>query len=76
LGLIDVVDGLFRARGTGDLWAHYVLVDFATRWTSGEPVAGDDAAEARFAPLSDLARFGLWTETERIIHAAAARFPA
>lgn len=75
LGLVDVVDGLFRSRGTDTLWAHYVLVDFAARWIGGEPVAGDDAAEAQFAPVADLARFGLWAETERIIHAAVARFP-
>ncbi|MBT9445178.1 MAG: NUDIX hydrolase [Hyphomonadaceae bacterium] len=74
LGLIDVVDGLFRSRDTHVLWAHYVLIDFAARWTGGEPVPGDDAAEAMFAPVAALAQFGLWTETERIILAAVDRF--
>lgn len=27
---------------------HYVLIDYAARWVSGEPIAGDDALEARF----------------------------
>ncbi len=75
LGLIDVVDGLFRSRETGALWAHYLLIDYAAQWTGGEPVPGDDATEAVFAPLADLARFDLWAETERVIRAAAERFP-
>jgi 8-oxo-dGTP diphosphatase len=46
IGLIDVVDGLFPEAGM-----HYVLIDYAAVWRSGEPVAGDDAAEARFFRL-------------------------
>lgn len=63
-GLIDVVDGLFGER-------HYVLVDYAARWVSGEPVAGDDAADARFYPLAEIGALGLWSETVRIIEAGA-----
>lgn len=69
-GLIDVVDGLFDV---GETEAHYVLVDYAARWLSGEPVAGDDAADARFVPLAEVDGLGLWSETVRIIKAAAAR---
>lgn len=29
---------------------HYVLIDYAARWISGEPVAADDADEACFVP--------------------------
>ena len=72
IGLVDVVDGVFR---TGDaIWAHYVLVDFAARWTGGEPVAADDASEARFVAVSTLDSFNLWPETLRIIREAARRF--
>ena len=53
---------------------HYVLIDFAARWISGEPVAGDDAAEARFVPLSEVAGLVEWSETVRIIEAARQRF--
>lgn len=63
VGLIDVVDGLFPGR-------HYVLIDFAARWTSGEPVAGDDAAEAAFFPLEQAIARVEWAETRRIIQAA------
>ena len=66
-GLIDVVDGLFPEAGR-----HYVLIDYAARWLSGEPVAGDDAAEARFVGLDEIETLIDWSETRRIIRMAAA----
>lgn len=65
-GLIDVVDGLFPEAGR-----HYVLIDYAARWLSGEPVAGDDAAEARFVALDEVETLVNWSETRRIIRMAA-----
>lgn len=62
LGLVEVIDGLFPAEGR-----HYVLIDFVARWRSGEPVAGDDAAEAAFHPLSAVPRLVAWDETVRVI---------
>ena len=42
VGLIDVVDAVLARRSGEDApWGHYVLVDYAARWTSGEPKAGD-----------------------------------
>jgi 8-oxo-dGTP diphosphatase len=66
-GLIDVVDGLFPEAGR-----HYVLIDYAARWLSGEPVAGDDAAEARFVGMDEIETLIDWSETLRIIRMAAA----
>lgn len=66
-GLIDVVDGLFPEAGR-----HYVLIDYAARWLSGEPVAGDDAAEARFVALDQVGTLVDWSETLRIIGMAVA----
>ncbi len=60
LGLVDVVDYIAPEQ-------HYVLVDYAARWLSGEPVAGDDAADARFTPIDDVRDLGLWDETVRVI---------
>jgi 8-oxo-dGTP diphosphatase len=64
-GLIDVVDGLFPEAGR-----HYVLIDYAARWLSGEPVAGDDALEARFVALDKVGALIDWNETRRIIDMA------
>jgi 8-oxo-dGTP diphosphatase len=66
-GLADVVDGIFHARETGEIWAHYVLIDYAARWRRGEPQAGDDAAEAAFFPPDALDGLNLWQETLRVI---------
>ena len=67
IGLIDVVDGLFPEAGR-----HYVLIDYAAIWTGGEPVAGDDAAEATFFPLQEALQRVDWSETRRIIRQAHA----
>ncbi|WP_292028112.1 NUDIX hydrolase [Brevundimonas sp. UBA2416] len=64
-GLIDVVDGLFPEAGR-----HYVLIDYAARWLAGEPVAGDDAIEARFVALDQVEALIDWSETLRVIRMA------
>lgn len=65
IGLVDVVDGLFPETGR-----HYVLIDYAARWVSGEPIAGDDAAEAGFFPFETALAMVDWSETRRIIRKA------
>ena len=67
IGLIDVVDGLFPEADK-----HYVLIDYAAIWTSGEPTAGDDAAEAIFVPFEEALRRVDWSETRRVIRQARA----
>lgn len=37
-----------------DCQLHYVVVDLAAEYISGEPVAGDDAAEARWISAAEL----------------------
>jgi 8-oxo-dGTP diphosphatase len=80
LGLIDVVDGVFPARpsldgkGGQDISRHYVMIDYAGRWISGEPVAGDDAAEARFVSRAEAMAMVEWDETRRVIAEAYERF--
>jgi 8-oxo-dGTP diphosphatase len=71
IGLIDVVDAVFTRRSTADApWGHYVLIDYAARWTEGEPTPGDDARAARFFTPDELSALDLWAETRRIIEAA------
>lgn len=65
MALIDVVERI-------DADSHFILIDYAARWLSGDPRAGDDVSEARFVPPEDLAALELWDETRRIIEAARA----
>lgn len=79
LGLIDVVDGVFPARPSqdglgGEITRHYVLIDYAARWIAGDPVAGDDAAEARFVSRDEAMALVEWDETRRVIAETYARF--
>lgn len=73
VGLIDVVDAVMTRSGAESEapqpapWGHYVLIDYAARWTGGEPIAGDDAAEARFFSPAEVETLGLWDETLRVI---------
>ena len=81
LGLIDVVDGIFPARpgpdgAVGEITRHYVLIDYAARWIAGEPVAGDDAAEARFVSRDEAMALVEWDETRRMITETYERFAA
>jgi 8-oxo-dGTP diphosphatase len=69
--LIDVADGVFKSRKTGEVWAHYVMIEYAARWRSGEPMAGDDAAEARFFPLAQIDGLEIRDEIKQIIRAGA-----
>lgn len=68
-GLIDVVDAIVKNRDGTLVTRHYVLCDYAAAWVSGEPVAGDDAAEAQFFDMAEVETMGLWDETLRIIRA-------
>lgn len=71
IGLIDVIDTL-RRDDAGRVLYQYTLVDFAAEWTAGEPVAGDDAADAKWVPIADIGNHDLWAETVRVIREAAA----
>ena len=81
LGLIDVIDGIFPARPSldgqaGEITRHYLLIDYAARWVCGEPVAGDDAAEARFVSREEAMALVEWDETRRMIAETYERFAA
>ena len=51
-GLVDVTDILHQDDGC--LRVHYVLSVFCGSWIAGEPMAGSDAAEARFVALTEI----------------------
>lgn len=75
-GLLDVVDGVFTSRETGDVTRHFVMIDYAARWTGGDPVAGDDAADAAFFTREEAMAAVEWDETRRVIAEAFDRFAA
>jgi len=46
---------------------HYVIVDLAADYISGNPCAGDDALEARWVPVDELDRFGVNPATRALV---------
>jgi len=59
-GLIDVFES-FGPHG------HFVMVDYAARWLSGDPRAGDDALEARFMSRNDALHALSWDKTRQAL---------
>lgn len=58
-GLACEVGGLCGVAERRFPGAHYVILDYWVDLGAGEPVAGDDAAEVRWATASDLGRLAL-----------------
>lgn len=53
LRVFDAVD-VFDHDEAGALRRHYILIAVLCHWQAGEPVAGDDALDARWVPLTEL----------------------
>ncbi len=66
LHLAANVDSIHHDEG-GRVQYHYTILDFAARWQGGDPAPGTDVSDALFAPLDDLAPYGLWSEAHRVI---------
>jgi 8-oxo-dGTP diphosphatase len=60
------VDNIRRDEN-GRVRFHYTIIDFATRWMGGEPVAATDVTEAAWARLDSLGDYDLWSEAHRVI---------
>jgi ADP-ribose pyrophosphatase YjhB (NUDIX family) len=56
-----------RRDDTGRIRFHYTIIDFATKWLAGEPVAATDVTEAVWARMDALDDYGLWSEAHRVI---------
>ena len=69
LAVCVVVDAIARDPD-GRPRFHYTILDYCAHWVSGEPVAGDDADEARFFAPHELPALGLWSEAHRAIDTA------
>jgi 8-oxo-dGTP diphosphatase len=68
-GLLDLHE-VIRHDDGGLLTAHYILLVFHGDWLAGEPVAGDDAAEAAFFTLEGLASLPMTDGALPLIHSA------
>jgi 8-oxo-dGTP diphosphatase len=67
-GLVGVCEGLAGwVERLGDGF-HYVILDFYVTVISGDPVAGDDAAEAAWVPLSEVADLRLVDGLAEFLH--------
>lgn len=64
-GLIDVFENIGEH-------GHFVMVDYAARWLSGEPRAGDDARDARFMSYGDALKALTWDKTRQALDASRA----
>ncbi|MBQ0821280.1 NUDIX hydrolase [Microvirga sp. HBU67558] len=51
--VITTLDVITRGSG-GQVQQHYILTAVQCRWISGEPIAGDDALEAKWFLIEDL----------------------
>jgi 8-oxo-dGTP diphosphatase len=70
-GLEGVCEDLvgWAERIDADAAHHYVILDFrVTLLERGEPVAGDDAAEAAWVPLADVAELNLVEGLAEFLH--------
>ncbi len=70
--VVAVVDSIQRDEDRRVRY-HYTLVDVLAEWRDGEARAGDDAAAVAWTGLDELSRYGLWSETERVIRLAVRR---
>lgn len=73
LRVFTAVDALDH-DDAGHLRQHFILIAVLFRWTAGEPVAGDDALEARWVDLRALkgTSLALSLDVAEVAHEAAA----
>ena len=69
LGLITVLD-MIRPDPAGIIQFHYTIIEIAARYVGGEPRAGDDVTEARFASLEQVRELAARSEVERVVKLA------
>ena len=69
LVLAAQVDSIHRDPN-GRVRYHYTIIDFATRWQSGEAVPGSDITEIAWASFDRFDDFALWHEARRVVGVA------
>lgn len=69
IALLDVFDALPQETD-GVFSRHTVIIDYVAEWVSGEPVAGDDAAEAEFVSVDEAISRLSWDVTRQAVRRA------
>ncbi len=67
--LVDIHDVILRGT-SGALAAHYLIAVFCGWWVAGAPIAGGDAADARFVPLDALDSLDLTDNAAALVRRA------
>lgn len=75
-GILTAVDSIVRDPD-GSVRFHYSIVEVVAEWVAGDPVAGDDALEARWATRAEWEALVTWAPVMDVLRQAwTARFGA
>lgn len=66
LQLLDVFEAM-PTDAAGEIFRHTIMVDYVAEWTSGEPIAGDDAAAAEFVSVDEALKRVSWDLTRQAV---------
>ena len=75
LGLCGVIDRVIRGDDGGAVRYHYVIIDYVSAVEGGILRAGDDAAEARWVALDELATYDVTDGVADMVRRAFALLP-
>jgi 8-oxo-dGTP diphosphatase len=70
--VLEVFDSIYR-QPDGRIQYHYVLIDFACQFISGELRAGGDAAAAKWVTLGELNKYQVAEAAKKVIVKALGR---
>lgn len=70
LGIVTALDAITPGKD-GSIEHHYTLIDVLAESREGDPKAGDDALECRWATLEEVDKLCKWPETARVVRLSA-----
>lgn len=68
-GILTAVDNIVR-DAAGRVSFHYTIVEVAAEWVAGDPVAGDDARQARWATRDEWEELVDWAPMKAVLRLA------
>ncbi len=67
--IVDIVE-MIDHNAENTIHYHYILIDYWAVVSGGKLCAGDDAADAAWYDIKDIANLNMWGETQKVIHKA------